>query len=80
MIIKILGTGCPKCKLLEQIIKEAVSQLWISADIIKIQDMEDIMQYDIMSTPALIIDERVIITGRIPNKEEMKRILLNEKK
>jgi len=38
------------------------------------------MQYDIMSTPALIIDERVIITGRIPNKEEMKRILLNEKK
>lgn len=79
MIIKILGTGCPKCKLLEQMTRDTVAELWIQADIIKINNMEDIMQYDIMATPALVINEKIVITGRIPSKEVMKHILLNEK-
>lgn len=72
-----LGTGCPKCKLLEAVVIDAVAQLWIQWEIIKIQDMEDIMQYDIMSTPALVVDEHVVFSGRVPDIEEMMKILEN---
>ena len=75
MIIKVLGSGCAKCKLLEQVTKEAVRQLWIDAEILKIQDMEAIMAYDIMATPALVRDEVVISTGRVPNIDELKTFL-----
>ncbi len=75
MIIKILWTGCPKCKLLEQLTRDTVAQLWIEAEIIKVQNMEDIMMYDIMATPALVIDEKVIFAGRIPDKNEMEKLL-----
>lgn len=75
MIIKILGTWCPKCKLLEQVTKDSIAELWIEAEVIKIQDMEEIIAYDIMATPALVIDEKVVIAGRIPHKDEIKKIL-----
>ncbi len=75
MLIKILGTGCPKCKLLEQVARDAVAQLWIEAEVVKVQDMEDIMQYDIMTTPALVIDDKVIVAGRVPSKDEMEKLL-----
>ncbi len=75
MIIKILGIGCSKCKLLEQTVRDAVIDLWIQAEIIKVDDMEDILHYDIISTPGLVINERIISTGRIPSKVEIKAIL-----
>lgn len=77
MIIKILGTGCPKCKLLEQTTKDAIAELWINAEIIKVEDMVEIMQYDIMSTPGLVVDEKVVMTGKVPSKEELVQILPN---
>lgn len=75
MIIKILGTGCPKCKLLEQVTRDAVAQLWIDAEILKIQNMEDIMQYDIMSTPALVVDEKVMLAWKVPHIDQIKLFL-----
>ena len=79
MIIKILWTWCSKCKLLEHITREAVDQLWIQAEVTKIENMEDIMEYDIMATPALVIDERVVVAGRVPDLAEMKNILLDKR-
>jgi small redox-active disulfide protein 2 len=75
MIIKILGTGCPKCKTLFQNVQEAVQQLGISAEITKIEDIMEIMNYDIMSTPALVVDEVIKFKGRIATVEELKIIL-----
>ena len=75
MIIKILGTWCAKCKLLEQTTRDAISELWIDAQIIKIDQMEDILMYDIMSTPWLVVNEKIISAGKIPNKGELKLIL-----
>lgn len=77
MIIKILGTGCPKCKVLEQITRDVVIKKWIQADIIKVTNIEDIVQYDIMSTPALVVDEEVVISGRIPEENELEELLTN---
>lgn len=78
MLIKILGTGCPKCKLLEQATRDAVAQLWIQAEIIKVENMEDIMTYDIMSTPWLVIDEKVIFSWRVMDTAWLKEIFIKE--
>ncbi len=79
MIIKILGTWCPKCKLLQRTVEEAVKELELKCKIIKVDNMEKIMQYDIIAMPGLVIDEKVVITGRIPDKDEMNNILTNRK-
>ena len=71
MEIKILGTGCPKCKRLEALAREAAEEAGIEATFIKVQDMDGIMAYDIMSTPGLVIDEEVKSSGRLPRKEEI---------
>jgi small redox-active disulfide protein 2 len=73
MEIKILGTGCSKCKSLEKIIKEVVAENNYNAQITKVEDIVQIMGYGVMSTPALVIDEKVAISGRIPSKEEIKQ-------
>ena len=75
MEIKILGTGCPKCKTLEKITREVVEELGIQATIIKIEDIVEIMQYNILSTPALVVNEKVEIKGRVPSADEIKQIL-----
>jgi small redox-active disulfide protein 2 len=75
MVIKILGTGCPKCKTLEKITREVVKQIGIEATIVKVEDIMEIMKYGIMTTPALVIDEKVAIKGRIPSAEEIKDVL-----
>lgn len=75
MDIKILGTGCPKCKTLEKITREVVEQNGFEANITKVEDIMDIMKYNIMSTPALVVNEKVIIKGRVPSAEEIKEIL-----
>jgi small redox-active disulfide protein 2 len=76
MIIKILGTGCPNCKRTEPIVKEAVAELKIEATIEKVENILEIMKYDIMSTPAVVIDEVVKIKGRVPSIQEIKNLLM----
>lgn len=75
MNIKILGMGCCNCKELQKVTKEAVSELGIEANIEKIEDMAKIMEYGVMRTPALVIDEQVVMQGRIPKKDEIKKLL-----
>lgn len=75
MVIKILGTGCPKCKTLENITREVVEQNGINATIVKVEDIMEIMKYGIMTTPALVVDEKVAIKGRLPSAEEIKTVL-----
>ena len=76
MNIKILGTGCQKCVTLEYQTQTAVNQLQLDASIEKVTEMSEIMKYDILSTPALVIDEQVIFTGKVPKTEEIKELLL----
>lgn len=71
MNIKILGTGCAKCQRLEQLTREVVADLGIQAEFEHVRDMKAIMTYPIMTTPALVIDEEVMVFGRMPNKEEI---------
>lgn len=76
MNIKILGPGCPKCKTLEKLTRDVVEQNGIDATIIKVEDIMEIMKYGIMSTPALVVDEKVEIKGRVPSIDEIKKILI----
>ena len=71
MLIKILGSGCAKCNRLEQLTREAVGELGIDASFEHVKEMDKIMAYPIMTTPALVIDEVVRASGRIPSKEEI---------
>ena len=75
MEIKILGTGCPKCKSLEKIARDVVEQENIEATITKVEDIMAIMSYGVMSTPALVVNEKVEIKGRIPSYDEVKQVL-----
>jgi len=76
MEIKILGTGCAKCKTLEQLTREVVSKNNIDATITKVEDIVEIMKYNIMTTPALVVNEKVVSKGRIPSAEEIKQLLI----
>lgn len=75
MIIKVLGTGCTNCKNLEKATYTAVSEMGIQAEIIKEEDIQKIMSYGIMRTPALVIDEKVALYGRVPSVQELKEII-----
>jgi len=78
MEIKVLGTGCPKCKTLEKITRESVSELGINAEITKVTDIDKIMEYGIIRTPGLVINGEVVLSGRIPSATEIKE-LINKK-
>ena len=71
MQIKILGTGCAKCQRLEQLTREVVAELGIEAEFDHVRDMKMIMAYPVMTTPALVIDEEVKVSGRMPSKDEI---------
>lgn len=71
MNIKILGTGCPNCQQLEQNTKEALKQLGMEAYVEKVTEIQDIMNYGIMSTPALVIDENVLVAGMVPSVSDL---------
>ncbi len=71
MEIKILGMGCPKCQRLEELAREAAAEVGVAATFTKVKDMDAIMAYDVMSTPALVINEQVKSSGRIPRKDEI---------
>jgi small redox-active disulfide protein 2 len=75
MEIKILGPGCPKCKTLEKVTREVVEQNGINAAVIKVEDIVEIMNYGVMTTPALVIDGKVVVKGRVPSSEEIRRLL-----
>ncbi len=77
MEIKILGTGCPKCKALEKATINALAELDIAANVSKVEDIMQIMNYGVVSTPALVIDEKVVIKGRVPSAKEIKELLTN---
>ena len=75
MDIKVLGTGCPKCKSLEQVTREIVSELGIEAEIVKEEDIMKIMEYGIMHTPALVINGKVVLSGRVPSRGDLEDLL-----
>lgn len=72
MKLEILGTGCPKCQKLTELVKEAVAELNATAEIVKVTNINDIMNYGVMITPAFSIDGQVQVAGRIPSKDEIK--------
>jgi len=71
MIIKILGSGCAKCHRLEQLTREVLTELGLTAEFDHVTEMNKIMAYPVMSTPALVINEQVKVAGRMPSKEEI---------
>jgi small redox-active disulfide protein 2 len=72
MKLEILGSGCANCKKLEAITKEAVADLAIGdVEVVKVTDMKDIMGYGVMSTPALVIDGEVVLSGKVPSQAEV---------
>lgn len=75
MEIKILGPGCPKCKTLDKLTREVVETHGIKANITKVEDIMEIMQYGVMSTPALVVDGKIVVKGRVPSAEEIKQFL-----
>ena len=77
MEIKVLGTGCTKCKKLEQLTTEMVNELGIKANVEKVEDIYKIMQYGVMRTPGLVVNDKVVLTGRLPKSSELKELLSN---
>ncbi|MCC5936162.1 MAG: TM0996/MTH895 family glutaredoxin-like protein [Lunatimonas sp.] len=69
--IKILGTGCAKCKQTEAAVREVIEKEGIAADVIKVEDIQQIMAYNILSTPAVVVDEVVKIKGKVPSAQEI---------
>lgn len=72
MEIKILGTGCAKCKKLELNARKAVEEMGIAAEIEKVEDLQQILSYGVMITPALVVDGKVKLTGRVPKPKDLK--------
>lgn len=78
MEIKVLGPGCLRCESLEKEVRNALAELDVAADIQKVKDIQQIMAYQIMSTPALVINDKVKVAGRVPKKEEIKKYIQEE--
>jgi small redox-active disulfide protein 2 len=77
LIIKVLGSGCPNCKKLEALTRQAVEGLSIEAEVVKVTNYADIMAYNILSTPGLVINEKLVSYGRIPSLAEITTFLTN---
>jgi small redox-active disulfide protein 2 len=75
MIVKILGTGCPNCKKLERNTEEALKELKIETKIVEIKDIDEIMSYGIMTPPALVVDEKLLVYGQVPAVAEIKDLI-----
>jgi small redox-active disulfide protein 2 len=75
MEIKILGTGCPKCKTTQEIVERVLADTGVEARVTKVEDMMDIMNYNVVATPAVVVDEVVKIKGRVPSEKEVKEAL-----
>jgi small redox-active disulfide protein 2 len=79
MKIKILGTGCPKCRRLEEMVREIIKDIDPQPQITRVEDISDILSYGIINTPALVINEKVVLSGRIGSKDKIKEIILKHK-
>lgn len=77
LTIKILGSGCANCKRVEQIARKVINDMALEAEIVKVTDYKDIMAYNILSTPGLVINEKVVSSGRIPTPAEVTTWLVN---
>jgi small redox-active disulfide protein 2 len=77
LTIKVLGSGCANCKRVEQIVRKVVEDMSLQAQVIKVTEYPDIMDYNIMSTPGLVINEKVVSSGRIPTPAEVSTFLAN---
>ena len=75
MKIEILGTGCPKCKKTEKIVQEVVKETGSNAEVVKIEDLQQIINRGVMMTPAVVVDGDVKIVGHVPSKDEIRNIL-----
>lgn len=75
MIIKILGTGCDKCDKLEENVKKAVKELGIEASVEKIEDLLEIVKYGVMTSPTLVIDEKIVATGKVLKVKKIKELI-----
>ncbi len=75
MKIEILGTGCAKCKKTEKIVRRVVDELGINVEIVKIEDLQDIVNRGVMMTPAVTVDGEVKISGHVPSANEIKKLL-----
>ena len=71
MEIKVLGTGCNNCKKTKAVVAEAIKELGLDIGVVEVQDIPSIMAYGVMSTPAIVIDEKVVSTGRVPAKSQV---------
>jgi len=77
LIIKVLGSGCSNCKRVEQIVHKVVDEMSLEAEVIKVTDYTAIMAYNILSTPGLVINEKLVSTGRIPSAAEITTWIAN---
>lgn len=75
MLLEILGSGCAKCKKLEELTKEAVGELGVNALVNHVTDIKVIMNYGVMTTPALVVDGVVKVAGKVPSKDEIKKLI-----
>jgi len=75
MEIKVLGTGCSNCKTLEKAVINVVAEMKINANIEKVEDIQQIISYGVMRTPALVINGKVVLSGRIPSSKEIQEII-----
>jgi len=75
MDIKVLGTGCAKCRAVEKEVKEVVAELGIEAQVEVVKDMARILEYKVMMTPGLVIDGKVVSSGRVPSKNDVKKMI-----
>ena len=73
--IKVLGSGCATCKQLETVVREIVAESGVDATVEKVEDIQQIMAYNVLSTPVLVVDEEVKCSGRIPSREEIEGYL-----
>ena len=77
LTIKVLGPGCANCKNVESVVRKAVAGLAIEAEVVKVTDYTDILAYKILSTPGLVINEKVVCAGRVPSEAEITTFLTN---
>ena len=75
LTIKVLGSGCANCKKLEALTRQAVSKLGLEAEVIKVTEYPEIMKFNVMSTPGLVVNEKVVSAGRIPSEAEITTFL-----
>jgi small redox-active disulfide protein 2 len=77
MNIKILGTGCARCHQLEKTVTEVVKELGIDSTVEEVKDMREIIAYNILTTPGLVINEQVVSSGKVPTKAEVTQLIIN---